>query len=1240
MSLLQRVLNPVVDVRENETVTALLMFVYAFLAMTAYNIIQPLTRSRLINSLGAVNVPWVVLGSGLVIGVLMLGYTRIVSILPRRWALPITQAGMAAAMLGFWALFQTGAEWVSVGFYVWGSLLGILLTSQFWTLANGIYDPRQAKRLFGFVGGGITLGGATGAAITSALVERVGTNALLIWSAVVLLGTMAIASFVLGREGEAAPSAEAVAEGERGVSIRRAMELIRGSRQIMLIALVISFGSLGASLIDQQLNMATELFKGAGQEDAMGAFLAQVRFYVSVAGFVLQVWVTPRIHKYLGIAVALVILPTNLAITAGVILALKVLGAPAAASVMDRSIRYTVDKTTREVLFLPLPTELRQEVKPFVDVTVDRLARGFGAVMMLVLIQPWGLALSWYNLSWVSLGLAAVWYVMAFRAKREYLASFRRSIDQRVVEPEQVRLSHADLTTIETLVQELAHPDPKRVVYAIDVLESLDKRNLVTPLLLYHESPKVRTRALSALGAVRSDIAAQWTPQIRRMLGDPEASVRAAALGALVAISQEDAASVSRPLLKDPDARIRATAAVALAGSTRPADADAAEAVLLELASDSREDARRSRRDVAIAIRQIGNPRFRRLLIPLLYDSSPEVADEAMESVGAMGTNDFVFVPSLVALLRDRRLKARARTVLVGYGPPVIDALAHFMRDKDEDVWVRRHIPGTLALIADQKSVDALVGALDEEDGFLRYKVIAALAKLRREHDELVLPREKVEALIHKEARKYFEYLSLQANLFGKDKLGGDSLLKRALDEKMSRIMNRVYLLLSLIYPWKDIAAARWTLDHGVGRAKASASEYLDNILSGPLRKQVMPMLEDMPHAERVRRANVILRTRPRDIEETLLQLINDEDQVVAATAIDTARQEKIWNLAGDIEHVLAHRDVRDWYVFEAASWALAEHRMPVERRRELWLEPLPAAELAGRLRHLPLFASVTVDELFRVAGAARQVRHEAGSVLLQEGSVPATIHLLLDGKVNATSRQTSPRTIDPPAALGFAEALQGQPMPETIRTSDIAVTLALTTDELRSLLSDNADLVTGLFVTLAQAGGTPDATVHPTGAGAELQQLAAGGLSAIDKVLALQRAPIFARVSADEMHHLANIAKVVEMKDGSVLFAESAPPALWLILSGEVALAGEPPLKASAGDIIGSIDTMAGRSLDRSAAVRKAGVALRIDHDELFDMLGERPDLLRQMFASLFKMRRSALDQSGVSGVYARVQT
>ena len=126
-------------------------------------------------------------------------------------------------------------------------------------------------------------------------------------------------------------------------------------------------------------------------------------------------------------------------------------------------------------------------------------------------------------------------------------------------------------------------------------------------------------------------------------------------------------------------------------------------------------------------MRHIAEPRFRRILIPLLYDASPEVANEAMESVRAVGASDFVFVPALVSLLRNRRLKGAARQVLVSYGEPVVSALAHFMRDPEEDIWVRRHIPGTLALITSQASVDVLAGGLEETDGFLRFKVIAAL---------------------------------------------------------------------------------------------------------------------------------------------------------------------------------------------------------------------------------------------------------------------------------------------------------------------------------------------------------------------------------------------------------------------------------------------------------------------------------------------------------------------------------
>ena len=123
MSLIQKALSPVVELRKEEGLTALLMFSYSFLAMTAYNAIKPLTRSKFISDLGADNLPYVLLVAGFVIGVLMAAYTWLIGRLPRRWALPIVQFGLAGVLLVFWVLFgATKAPWVSASFYVAGAM--------------------------------------------------------------------------------------------------------------------------------------------------------------------------------------------------------------------------------------------------------------------------------------------------------------------------------------------------------------------------------------------------------------------------------------------------------------------------------------------------------------------------------------------------------------------------------------------------------------------------------------------------------------------------------------------------------------------------------------------------------------------------------------------------------------------------------------------------------------------------------------------------------------------------------------------------------------------------------------------------------------------------------------------------------------------------------------------------------------------------------------------------------------
>jgi len=905
------------------------MFIYSFLVMTAYNNIKPSATSKFIADLGADNLPWVMLIAGITMGAIMQYYSRLVGKIPRLWVLPGTQVVVIATLIGFWFLFKTEQTWVSAAFYFWGRLLlGIFLISQFWTLANDIYDPRQAKRVFGFIGGGASLGGMTGAGLTALLAERVGTEDLLLFSAAIL-GICFVLVITIQRHTQpdqtaASPQMEGKpAKGSLGSG--EAFALLRQSKHLKLIAMVIGFAALGAATIEQQLNMAAEAT--VGSQDAITSFLARIILYVSGISFFIQIWLTSRIHRILGIGFALMVLPVSLGATAFLILLNPVLWATGVARVFDMSLRYSLDKTTREALFLPLPRDLKLKAKSFVDVTADRfIGKGLGSLMLLIAIKVFGL--SWANLSFLSLAYCLAWIFMARRARKEYMATFRRSIERLELQPVELKPQSGDLSTVETLVEELGSGDERQVLHAIELLESIGKQNLITPLLLHHESRAVRARALRTIETVRPDLLQRWVPAVERMLKDESPDVRAAAVAVLANIRREYTTELMRPYLQDRDPRIAAAAAVALADSKNEEDIKAAEATFKHLVSDGRDAAFPARKQAARAVAHIGEPRFHNLLLPLMYDPNLEVATEAIASAGKLGTGDSLFVPTLVSLLSHRRLKNSSRAVLVSYGEDVLDALAYFLRDPGEDPWVRRHIPGTLALIPCQRSVEILLAALDEEDGFLRYKAVIALEKIHRHDPDLIIDNETVEKLALQDGLRYFRYLSLDFNLFEKGGMARESLVARAFEEKLSRIQDRLYRLLGLIYPWKDIAAVRWAIAQGDSRARASAAEYLDNILSGALRKRVLPLFDEMPLEDKVRKGNVLLKTRARGVEETLTRLIYDDDPVVAASAIDMVRELGLWSLAEDLEQALAFRDARDFAVFEAASYALAAYRL------------------------------------------------------------------------------------------------------------------------------------------------------------------------------------------------------------------------------------------------------------------------------------------------------------------------
>src|SRR5688572_367638 len=108
-SLGRRIIDRLTNTRSGERTVALLMFAYSFL-----------------------------------IGALMHLYGGAIRRLPRQYVIPIAQSVLAAVLVVFWALLRTDAVWVTVALYFFGQVLGVLLISQFWTLANEVYDARQA----------------------------------------------------------------------------------------------------------------------------------------------------------------------------------------------------------------------------------------------------------------------------------------------------------------------------------------------------------------------------------------------------------------------------------------------------------------------------------------------------------------------------------------------------------------------------------------------------------------------------------------------------------------------------------------------------------------------------------------------------------------------------------------------------------------------------------------------------------------------------------------------------------------------------------------------------------------------------------------------------------------------------------------------------------------------------------------------------------------------------------------
>ena len=408
---MKRLFSKIVDVRPDEIRAMWLGFIFFFVVLAGYYVIRPIR-----DNIGATqfeNLWWmftVVLVAMIIANAL---FSAIVARMSRRRFIPIAYRFFILNLIIFFVLMQfmpPGKQpWIDGCFFVWVSVFNLFATAVFWGFMTDIFTNEQGKRLFGFIAVGGSLGGILGPIITTSLVHYVSTGVLLLICAGMLeIAAQSVRFFPAGvHRDNSKPTDDATAEKPIGGKFWDGVTHICKSPYLFGLFLFILLYTLTSTWAYFQQADLTKV--GFTDKAARTAFFAKLDLSVNTLTLLLQIFVTGRLMKFLGVTVTLLFMPvlSLFGFTAmGLVPVLTVL---AVFQVARRASTFAFMRPAREVLFTVLRREDKYKAKSFIDTFGYRCGDQFGA-WSYGGMQALGLSLS--AISYIAVPVVVGWCVL------------------------------------------------------------------------------------------------------------------------------------------------------------------------------------------------------------------------------------------------------------------------------------------------------------------------------------------------------------------------------------------------------------------------------------------------------------------------------------------------------------------------------------------------------------------------------------------------------------------------------------------------------------------------------------------------------------------------------------------------------------------------------------------------------------------------------------------------------------
>ena len=923
--------------------------------------------------------------------------------------------------------------------YIWMEVVTILSIFQFWILAGEIFNARQAKRIFTFLGAGGSFAGMGAGYGIKPFVSTFGSENLLFLT-IFFIGLSVVMAQMLrpfrmsrkSKKVNSKPVAKSKTEFEP---------------YLKSIALLIGLAAFVSKIIDYQFKMmAADAFPN--QNDLV-SFFGTYYMSTGAATLIMQFFVTGFILTRFGILAGLLVLPIFLAIGSSGFLAIGTLSAVFIAKFSDQVFKFSTNNAVQEILWLPVAPEKKKRAKPIIDGTIRSGLEGLAGVLIFALVSFKLVPQDNIQLLSIIVILGVLfWLWNSFRLKDGYVNSLMKAIENRQLNLDDVEFDINDSHIVDTIDKTLKDDDELKQLFALDLLWTLPLHPWKNTLqYLFHHGSNQIQRAVLELAWHQPGII---TDQLLLNSFKEDSELAPFAISCAGDRMIPDIAEKVSPFLKSDNPSLSAAAAVGILKQ----DTNHHESKLIL-------DALIESDDTTILCTTIGFLKQSGQWIStenkkrFLGHESHDVRNQILAVF--KGSPDSDFLVSIIRNLANASTFDAAKSALKQYDPSLVtDRFYHFLFAEDSPLRLKLGILKTTHEFSSSDMAELLSSGLNDPDLLILNGISNALVKMSKNKELEAEILNKIENHIKAISKRAFQLYLLRDQL---KNVSQAFLIQDHIESDLNKVIPILLKLGTLKKPDIPIETYIRYVKSNDPDLLPIVLELVDSTFSPENRKHTLPLID--PDVDRIKIGQELfpdLFRNPNDMLGhwiknphfwktgiALQYLLNSENTAVLKIIKWDKIPNSIFtsNLFNETEQNYLNRN-------------FLNDKFPIQENPPMY----SILEKTIILKSVDLFHNIPGDVLTRIAQIAEELRCEQNHAIFKEGDHGDSMFVIISGKVDVIQNDHSITQLERGTCIGEMALLDQEPRSADAITLEESVLLKIDQEGFFQLMASNPEIM------------------------------------------------------------------------------------------------------------------------------------------------------------------------------------